>query len=169
MIGANAEAIARRARIASFSRRRWIKIGLDMAALRHRPHPGGGTRRSPAKIGTVPAHHPPRLHAWAGTGGGIGLQSSEEFEEHRKARAGSLARHGGANRGVAPRLEGIRDGGHARHARTTACIICSIENFDPMGVHTGDSITVAPAQTLTDKRIPDHARRLVRRHSRDRR
>ncbi len=29
-------------------------------------------------------------------------------------------------------------------------IICSIENFDPMGVHTGDSITVAPAQTLTD-------------------
>ena len=32
-----------------------------------------------------------------------------------------------------------------------AVIICSIENFDPMGVHTGDSITVAPAQTLTDK------------------
>src|ERR1700751_6281691 len=30
-------------------------------------------------------------------------------------------------------------------------IICSIENMDPMGVHTGDSITVAPAQTLTDK------------------
>ena len=33
----------------------------------------------------------------------------------------------------------------------TVVIICSIENFDPMGVHTGDSITVAPAQTLTDK------------------
>jgi carbamoyl-phosphate synthase large subunit len=30
-------------------------------------------------------------------------------------------------------------------------IICSIENIDPMGVHTGDSITVAPAQTLSDK------------------
>src|SRR5205085_7418793 len=30
-------------------------------------------------------------------------------------------------------------------------IVCSIENFDPMGVHTGDSITVAPAQTLSDK------------------
>ena len=30
-------------------------------------------------------------------------------------------------------------------------IICSIENIDPMGVHTGDSITLAPAQTLTDK------------------
>ena len=30
-------------------------------------------------------------------------------------------------------------------------VICSIENFDPMGIHTGDSITVAPAQTLTDR------------------
>src|SRR5260370_13638302 len=30
-------------------------------------------------------------------------------------------------------------------------VICSIENLDPMGIHTGDSITVAPAQTLTDK------------------
>ena len=36
-------------------------------------------------------------------------------------------------------------------ATTTAIIICSIENVDPMGVHTGDSITVAPALTLTDK------------------
>ncbi len=33
-------------------------------------------------------------------------------------------------------------------------VICTIENFDPMGVHTGDSITVAPAMTLTDKRVP---------------
>ena len=30
-------------------------------------------------------------------------------------------------------------------------VVCTIENFDPMGVHTGDSITVAPAQTLTDR------------------
>jgi len=30
-------------------------------------------------------------------------------------------------------------------------VICSIENFDPMGIHTGDSVTVAPAQTLTDR------------------
>ncbi len=42
-------------------------------------------------------------------------------------------------------LEVVRD-------RADNCIIiCSIENFDPMGVHTGDSVTVAPAQTLTDK------------------
>ena len=38
-----------------------------------------------------------------------------------------------------------------RDADDNCVIICSIENFDPMGVHTGDSITVAPAQTLTDK------------------
>ncbi|HWE39985.1 MAG TPA: carbamoyl-phosphate synthase large subunit [Isosphaeraceae bacterium] len=38
-----------------------------------------------------------------------------------------------------------------RDVADNAVIVCSIENFDPMGVHTGDSITVAPAQTLTDK------------------
>jgi len=38
-----------------------------------------------------------------------------------------------------------------RDTRDNVVIICSIENFDPMGVHTGDSITVAPAQTLTDR------------------
>jgi carbamoyl-phosphate synthase large subunit len=42
-------------------------------------------------------------------------------------------------------LEVVRD------RKDNVVIICSIENFDPMGVHTGDSITVAPAQTLTDK------------------
>jgi carbamoyl-phosphate synthase large subunit len=43
-------------------------------------------------------------------------------------------------------------------------VICSIENFDPMGVHTGDSITVAPAMTLTDKeyqRLRDAARAII--------
>src|SRR5881398_1124350 len=38
-----------------------------------------------------------------------------------------------------------------RDLRDNVIVICSIENFDPMGVHTGDSITVAPAQTLTDR------------------
>jgi carbamoyl-phosphate synthase large subunit len=44
-------------------------------------------------------------------------------------------------------------------------IICSIENIDPMGVHTGDSITVAPAQTLTDKeyqRLRDYSKAIIR-------
>ena len=47
-----------------------------------------------------------------------------------------------------------------RDKNDNCIIICAIENFDAMGVHTGDSITVAPAQTLTDKEYPDHARRL---------
>lgn len=48
-----------------------------------------------------------------------------------------------------------------RDARGNFVIVCAIENLDPMGVHTGDSITVAPAQTLTDKelqRLRDMAR-----------
>jgi carbamoyl-phosphate synthase large subunit len=56
-------------------------------------------------------------------------------------------------------LEVMRD-----HADNVV-IICSIENFDPMGVHTGDSITVAPAQTLTDKeyqRMRDAALKIIR-------
>ncbi|MFQ5514760.1 MAG: carbamoyl-phosphate synthase large subunit [Myxococcota bacterium] len=53
-----------------------------------------------------------------------------------------------------------------RDRRDNVVIICSIENFDPMGVHTGDSITVAPAQTLTDKeyqRMRDAAIAVIRR------
>jgi carbamoyl-phosphate synthase large subunit len=52
-----------------------------------------------------------------------------------------------------------------RDHRDNVVIICSIENFDPMGVHTGDSITVAPAQTLTDKEyqiMRDAAVRVIR-------
>ena len=57
-------------------------------------------------------------------------------------------------------LEVMRDGAD------NFVVICSIENIDPMGIHTGDSITVAPALTLTDKeyqRLRDIARRIIRR------
>ena len=57
-------------------------------------------------------------------------------------------------------LEVMRDGAN------NFVVICSIENIDPMGVHTGDSITVAPALTLTDKeyqRMRDAARRIIQR------
>jgi carbamoyl-phosphate synthase large subunit len=57
-------------------------------------------------------------------------------------------------------LEVMRDGAD------NVVIVCSIENLDPMGVHTGDSITVAPAQTLTDKeyqRMRDAAIAIIRR------
>src|ERR671934_2688079 len=52
-----------------------------------------------------------------------------------------------------------------RDLKDNVIIICSIENFDPMGVHTGDSITVAPAQTLTDReyqRMRDAAIAVIR-------
>ena len=84
-----------------------------------------------------------------GTGGGIAY-NSEEFE--RLVRSGLDASP--TNEILIEEsvigwkefeLEVMRD-----HADNVV-IVCSIENFDPMGVHTGDSITVAPAQTLTDK------------------
>src|SRR6201986_3312264 len=52
-----------------------------------------------------------------------------------------------------------------RDFRDNFVVICTIENFDPMGVHTGDSITVAPAQTLSDKeyqRMRDAAKAIIR-------
>ena len=59
-------------------------------------------------------------------------------------------------------LEVMRD-----HADNVV-VICAIENVDAMGVHTGDSITVAPAQTLTDVEYQKHARCCVRVHPPDR-
>lgn len=56
-------------------------------------------------------------------------------------------------------LEVVRD------KKDNVIIVCSIENFDPMGVHTGDSITVAPAQTLTDREyqnLRDQSKRIIR-------
>ena len=52
-----------------------------------------------------------------------------------------------------------------RDRKDNVVIVCSIENFDPMGIHTGDSITVAPAQTLTDReyqKMRDQAIRVIR-------
>jgi len=52
-----------------------------------------------------------------------------------------------------------------RDLKDNVVIVCSIENMDPMGIHTGDSITVAPAQTLTDKEyqfMRDAAKKIIR-------
>ena len=52
-----------------------------------------------------------------------------------------------------------------RDRNDNVVIICSIENVDPMGVHTGDSVTVAPAQTLTDplyQELRDQAIKVIR-------
>ncbi|ACK64716.1 carbamoyl-phosphate synthase, large subunit [Rippkaea orientalis PCC 8801] len=98
-----------------------------------------------------------------GTGGGIAY-NQEEFEE--------MAQFGIDSSPVSQilveksllgwkeyELEVMRD------LADNVVIICSIENFDPMGVHTGDSITVAPAQTLTDKeyqRLRDYSQAIIR-------
>ena len=60
-------------------------------------------------------------------------------------------------------LELMRDG------KDNVVVVCSIENIDPMGVHTGDSVTVAPAMTLTDREYQAHARHRDRGAARGRR
>jgi len=83
-----------------------------------------------------------------GTGGGIAYNREELREVAKKGLKLSMINQVLIEEGVLGwkefELEVMRD------LADNVVIICSIENFDPMGVHTGDSITVAPAQTLTD-------------------
>jgi carbamoyl-phosphate synthase large subunit len=83
-----------------------------------------------------------------GTGGGTAY-NPEEFEEIAK---GGLAASPVSQILVEESILGWKEYELEvmRDLNDNVVIICSIENFDPMGVHTGDSITVAPAQTLTD-------------------
>jgi carbamoyl-phosphate synthase large subunit len=98
-----------------------------------------------------------------GTGGSVAY-NREEFEEYAKAGLDlSPVTEILIEQSVLGwkefELEVMRDGAD------NVAIICSIENFDPMGIHTGDSITVAPAQTLTDKeyqRMRDAAIAIIR-------
>jgi carbamoyl-phosphate synthase large subunit len=98
-----------------------------------------------------------------GTGGGIAY-NPEEFEEIiRGGLAASPIHEVLIEESILGwkefELEVMRD------LADNVVIICSIENFDPMGVHTGDSITVAPAQTLTDREyqsLRDMAIRVIR-------
>ncbi|CAK9172500.1 unnamed protein product, partial [Ilex paraguariensis] len=98
-----------------------------------------------------------------GTGGGIGY-NREEFEAICKSGlAASLTSQVLVEKSLLGwkeyELEVMRD------LADNVVIICSIENIDPMGVHTGDSITVAPAQTLTDKeyqRLRDYSIAIIR-------
>ncbi|KAE9587942.1 hypothetical protein Lal_00002698 [Lupinus albus] len=98
-----------------------------------------------------------------GTGGGIAY-NREEFEKICKAGIeASLTNQVLIEKSLLGwkeyELEVMRD------LADNVVIICSIENIDPMGVHTGDSITVAPAQTLTDKeyqRLRDYSVAIIR-------
>ena len=114
------------------------------------------------KIGSYPLIIRPAF-TLGGTGGGIAY-NQEEYEEMAQ---------GGIDASPVDQilveksllgwkeyeLEVMRD------LADNVVIICSIENIDPMGIHTGDSITVAPAQTLTDKeyqRLRDYSIRIIR-------
>ncbi|HEX5736008.1 MAG TPA: carbamoyl-phosphate synthase large subunit [Blastocatellia bacterium] len=84
-----------------------------------------------------------------GTGGGIAYNDEEYEEIIARALAASPIHETMVEQSIIGwkeyELEVMRD------LADNVVIICSIENFDPMGVHTGDSITIAPAQTLTDR------------------
>jgi carbamoyl-phosphate synthase large subunit len=98
-----------------------------------------------------------------GTGGGIAYNKAEFEDICRSGLAASHTKQVLVEKSLLGwkeyELEVMRD------LADNVVIICSIENIDPMGVHTGDSITVAPAQTLTDKeyqRLRDYSVAIIR-------
>jgi carbamoyl-phosphate synthase large subunit len=146
MIGAKADAI-QRGEDRQLFKDIMLEIGLDV--------PKSGTAHSmaeaqavAAEIGTMPLIIRPAF-TLGGTGGGIAY-NREEFEEIVKrgldlSPTTEVLIEESLLGWKEYEMEVMRD-------RADNCVvICSIENFDPMGVHTGDSITVAPIQTLTDK------------------
>jgi carbamoyl-phosphate synthase large subunit len=145
MIGAKREAI----RVAED--RMLFKQAMDEAGMKM---PRGGFAKSWTEaeeiVGTTgyPAIIRPSF-TLGGTGGGTAY-NPEEFEEIVRAGLAASPMHEVlVEESILGwkefELEVMRD------LADNVVIICSIENFDPMGVHTGDSITVAPAQTLTDR------------------
>ncbi len=145
LIGASLDAIEK-AESRSRFRKAMEKIGLRI------PESGiansmEDVRRISKEIGFPIIIRP--SYTLGGTGGGVAY-NPEELEKTAKAGLdASLITQVMLEESVLGwkeyELEVMRD------HNDNVVIICSIENFDPMGVHTGDSITVAPAQTLTDK------------------
>ena len=146
MIGAKAEVI-RKAEDRALFKAAMQKIGLDL------PKSGSAHTLEEAKvvqkqIGEYPVVIRPGF-TLGGTGGGIAW-TEEEFDEIVKrglfySPTSEVLIEESVLGWKEFELEVMRDN------KDNVVIICSIENFDPMGVHTGDSITVAPAQTLTDR------------------
>ena len=146
MIGANAEAIDKGEDRHLF-KEAMEKIGLDM------PRSGIARTMAEAKkvaeeIGTLPLIVRPAF-TLGGQGGGIAY-NKEEFEEivHRGLDLSPVSEVL-----IDESLLGWKEFEMEvmRDCADNCVVICSIENLDPMGVHTGDSITVAPIQTLTDR------------------
>ncbi len=145
LIGASREAIDK-AEDRDLFRQAMRKIGLDMprSAVAHSLEEA---RQVQAQIGFPSIIRP--SFTMGGSGGGIAY-NQEEFEEIclrglDLSPTSELLIEESILGWKEYEMEVVRD--HADNC----IIVCSIENFDPMGIHTGDSITVAPAQTLTDK------------------
>ncbi len=145
LIGARLEAIDK-AEDRLLFREAMARIGLDLPRSRA-AHSLEEAREALAEVG-LPAIVRPSF-TLGGTGGGIAY-NREEFEEIVRggldaSPIGEVLVEESVLGWKEFEMEVVRD-------RADNCIIvCSIENVDPMGVHTGDSITVAPALTLTDK------------------
>ncbi len=146
MIGANADAIERGEDRQIF-KELMLSIGLDVP-ISGTSHNLEESRAVAEKIGRYPLIIRP-AYTLGGTGGGIAY-NREEFEPMAKrgielSPVSEILIEESLLGWKEFEMEVMRD------KADNCVIICSIENFDPMGVHTGDSITVAPIQTLTDK------------------
>ena len=145
LIGANIAAI-KKAEDRLFFKDAMQKIGLDVpkSALVNNLKDG---LEFAGKIGFPVIIRP--SFTLGGSGGGIGYNREELMEVLARGLDFSPVHEALIEESVLGwkeyELEVMRD------LKDNVIIICSIENFDPMGVHTGDSITVAPAQTLTDR------------------
>lgn len=146
LIGANAEAIEKGEDRHLF-KEAMIKIGLDVpvSGIAHKMEEA---REIAARIGKMPLVIRPAF-TLGGSGGGIAY-NKEEFEEI-VARGLDLSPVSEVL--IEESLLGWKEFEMEvmRDCADNCVVVCSIENLDPMGVHTGDSITVAPIQTLTDK------------------
>ena len=146
LIGAKAEAIEKGEDRQIF-KDLMLEIGLDVP-LSGTAHNMDEAWKVAEKVGSYPMIIRP-AYTLGGTGGGIAY-NKEEFEELAKrgidlSPVDEILIEESLLGWKEYEMEVMRD------KADNCVIICSIENFDPMGVHTGDSITVAPAQTLTDK------------------
>ena len=146
MIGANADAIAKGEDRLLF-KEAMLKIGLDLPQSGV-VHTMEDARVVAEEIGTFPLIIRP-AYTLGGSGGGIAY-NREEFEV---IVARGLDLSPVTEVLIEESLLGWKEYEMEvmRDCADNCVVICSIENLDPMGVHTGDSITVAPAQTLTDR------------------
>jgi len=146
MIGAKPEAIAKGEDRELF-KQAMIRIGLDVAKSRTVRSPEEA-RAAAEEVGVFPLIIRPSF-TLGGQGGGIAY-NRQEFEQIVSNGLDISPVHEVL---VEECLLGWKEFEMEvmRDHKDQCVVICSIENFDPMGVHTGDSITVAPAMTLTDK------------------